>query len=348
MNQEHLQDLMEKMVNELGAAANGALVALGDRLGLYRGLAEGPTDAAGLAERTGTTQRYVQEWLSAQAASGFVSYDNEAGTFSLSPEQRAVFADEDGPFLLTGGFYSVSAIYRSQDKLAEAFRSGSGLGWEEHHEDLFCGTEKFFRSSYRGHLLGEWLPALDGVVDKLDAGAKIADVGCGHGASTLLMAEAFPRSTFVGYDFHEASVASARTRAESQGLKNVTFETASAKTFPGRDHDLVTMFDCLHDMGDPQGAAAHIRQALRPDGTLMVVEPFAHDDLEQNLNPVGRVYYAFSTTVCTPASLKQEVRAGLGAQAGEARLRQVITDGGFTRFRRATETPFNLILEAQP
>jgi ubiquinone/menaquinone biosynthesis C-methylase UbiE len=347
MDMQKLETLIGTMVNELGAAANASLVMVGDKLGLYRALGEhGPLDSEGLAKRTGTHERYVREWLAAQAASGFVTYDTEAGRFSLSPEQAAVFADEDSPVNMTGGFMSVAAVFADEPKLEQAFKSGSGVGWEEHSACLFCGTERFFRPGYKANLVAEWLPALDGMVEKLEKGARVADVGCGHGASTLIMAEAFPKSQFVGIDFHAGSIEHARDNAKA--LDNVKFEVGRAQDFPGADFHLVTVFDALHDMGDPVGAASHIRQSLRDDGCLMLVEPMAGDTLEDNLNPVGRIYYAMSTNVCVPASLSQEVGAALGAQAGEARLRQVLEEGGFSKVRRAAETPFNMILEARP
>ena len=347
LDMKKLEPLLGLMVNEIGAAANAALVLIGDKLGLYRGLAEGGAQtAAELAKRTGTHERYIREWLASQAASGFVTYDAQRETFELSPEQAAVFADDDSPVCMTGGFHSIAAVFADEPKLVDAFRSGKGIGWGDHNACLFCGVERFFRPGYRAHLVAEWLPSLDGTVDKLKRGAKVADVGCGHGTSTLIMAEAFPNSEFVGYDFHEASVAHATEHAK--GLKNVRFETARAQDFPGSDYDLVTMFDALHDMGDPVGAAAQARKSLRSDGTMMLVEPRAGDKLADNLNPVGRVFYAFSTQVCVPASLSQEVGAALGAQAGDARLADVARSAGFSRFRRAAETPFNVVLEARP
>jgi SAM-dependent methyltransferase len=341
-----LEPLLGKMVNELGAAANAALVVTGDKLGLYRALAAGALTPSELAEKTGTHERYVREWLSAQAASGFVTFDPSAGRFTLSPEQAAVFADEESPVNMTGGFYSVTAVFADEPKLTKAFKTGNGVGWSEHCNCLFCGVERFFRPGYRGHLVAEWLPALDGVVEKLKRGARVADVGCGHGASTLIMAAAFPDSEFVGVDFHEASIAHAREQAN--GLANVRFEAARARDYRGSGYDLVTMFDALHDMGDPIGVVSHVRKTLKPDGTLMLVEPQAGDSLADNLNPVGRVYYAFSTSICVPASLGQEVGAALGAQAGERRLADVVRQGGFSRVRRAAKTPFNMVLEARP
>ncbi len=345
-----LNAYLGRMLGDMGATVNASRVVVGDKLGLYKAMAKGgPMNAAELARRTGTAERYVREWLAAQAASGYVGCDAQAETFHLEPEQAMVFADEGSPAFLAGFFEVAEACFRTIPRMTEAFRSGRGVGWHEHHQCLFCGTERFFRTSYRHHLVDEWLPALDGVVEKLQRGAKVADVGCGHGASTILMAKAFPQSRFFGFDYHSPSIEQAREAARAAALSDqVNFEVAAAKDFSGADYDLVTHFDCLHDMGDPVGAAAHARAALKPDGTWLIVEPFAHDRLADNLNPVGRIYYAASTMICTPASLSQEVGLALGAQAGELRLRQVVTAGGFTRFRRATETPFNLILEARP
>lgn len=341
-----LEALLGTMVSEIGAAANAALVLTGDKLGLYRALAEGPLTSAQLANKTETHERYVREWLGAQAASGYVSCDTAAGSFWLSPEQAAVFADDDSPVLMTGGFFSLAAVFADEPKLTEAFKSGKGLGWGDRCNCLFCGVERFFRPGYKGHLVSEWLPALDDVVTKLERGVKVADVGCGHGASTLIMAQAFPNSEFIGYDFHDASIREARQRANAH--PNVRFETARAQDYEGSDYDLITIFDAFHDMGDPAGAARHARTALRSDGTLMLVEPMAGDALSDNLNPVSRVYYAFSTSVCVPCSLNQEVGAALGAQAGQKRLTEVLFQGGFSTVRRAAETPFNMVLEARP
>lgn len=347
LDMEKLEPLLGKMVSELGAAATGALVIVGDKLGLYRALAhKGPLSSEGLARATGTAERYVREWLATQAASGYVEYHADTGKFSLSPEQAAVLADEESPVFMAGGFSSLAAVYADEPRLTEAFKSGRGIGWGEHCNCLFCGTERFFRPGYKAHLVGEWLPALDGVTAKLARGGTVADVGCGHGASTILMADAYPESRFIGFDFHDKSVAAARTAAGDR--QNVRFEVARAQDFPGARFDLVTIFDALHDMGDPVGAARRAREALKPDGTLMIVEPLAGDTLADNLNPVGRIYYAFSTSICVPASLGQETGAALGAQAGEARLRDVLAAGGFTRIRRALSTPFNMVLEARP
>jgi SAM-dependent methyltransferase len=340
-----LEPLLGTVVNEIGAASNAALVILGDKLGLFRALSAGPMTSDELAKKTGTHERYVREWLSSQAASGFISYSASNNTFSMSPEQVAVFADDNSPVLMTGGFVSLSAIYADEPKLGEAFKTGKGLGWGEHCNCLFCGVERFFRPGYRAHLVAEWLPALDGVVAKLERGASVADVGCGHGASTLLMAQAFPNSEFVGIDFHDASIAHARDLGRD--LKNLRFQVAKAQDFPGSGFDLVTMFDALHDMGDPVGAVSRARDVLKSDGTLMLVEPMAGDSLAENLNPVGRVYYASSTNICVPTSMNQEVGRALGAQAGAKRLADVIREGGFSGVRKAAETPFNMVLEAR-
>jgi SAM-dependent methyltransferase len=302
-----------------------------------------------LAQRTGTDARYVREWLSNQAAGGYVAYDPQQAAFSLTPEQSLALAQEGSPAFVPGAFQLATALTKDEEKIGQAFVDGHGVGWHEHHHDLFSGTERFFRPGYAANLIDGWIPALDGVQAKLEAGGLVADVGCGHGASTILMAQAYPRSEFVGFDYHEASIEHARKAAAEAGLDGrVSFEVAPAKEYPGEGYDFVAMFDCLHDMGDPVGAASHVLQTLTADGTWMIVEPYANDRLEDNLNPVGRVFYGASTLVCTPASRDQEVGLALGAQAGEARLRDVVTDGGFTRFRRATETPFNIVLEARP
>ena len=349
LNEEKLHEFLGKMVNEMGAAANGALIVLGDRLGLYKSLTKnGPMTSSELAQSTGTAERYVREWLSAQAASGYIEYHPETQKFHMTPEQSMVFGNEDSPVIMTGAFYAISSMYLDEPKIAEAFQSGQGVTWGEHNSCLFCGTEKFFRPSYRANLVSSWIPSLEGVEEKLKKGAKVADVGCGHGASTLVMAEAFPNSEFIGYDIHDKSIEHASHLAKESGLNNISFEVATSKNFPGKGYDLVTFFDCLHDMGDPVGACSHVIEALNEDGTCMIVEPFAKDSLEENLNPLGRAFYAFSTMICTPTSLSQEVALGLGAQAGEKRLREVALSGGFSQFRKATETPFNLILEAKP
>ena len=346
LDMSKLEPLLGTMVNELGAAANAALVHIGGKLGLFDALAKGPASSAELAAKTDTSERLVREWLASQAASGYVSYDGKSGKFYLSPEQTAVLADEDSTVFMRGGFLSLAAVFADEAKLTEAFRTGRGQGWGDYCNCLFCGVERFFRPGYKANLIEAWLPSLDGVVEKLQRGAKVADVGCGHGASTMLMAQAFPKSEFVGIDFHGASIECAQEKAKH--LKNARFQTARAQDYVERGFDLVTMFDALHDMGDPVGAAQHARETLKPDGTFMLVEPMAGDRLDQNLNPVGRVFYAFSTAVCVPTSLNQEVGAALGAQAGEKRLTQVLREGGFSRVRRSAETPFNMILEARP
>jgi SAM-dependent methyltransferase len=343
---QKLEALLGTMINELGAAANAALVILGDKLGLYRALSEGgAATSAELAKRTGTSERYVREWLSAQAAGGFITYDPKSATFSLSPEQAAVFSDEQSPVFMAGGFHTLAAVYASEPRLVEAFRTGEGIPWAAHCTCLFCGTERFFRPGYRAHLLGEWLPALDGIVEKLAAGgARVADVGCGHGSSTYIVAEAFPKAQVVGFDLHDRSIHVARERGK--GLLNLRFEIAAAREYGG-EYDLITLFDALHDMGDPVGALAHARRTLRPGGSVMIVEPMSGDRLEDNLNPVGRSFYAFSTSLCVPGSLSQEVGAALGAQPGEARVREIARQAGFTQFRRVAQTPFNMVLEAR-
>ena len=349
VNTDKLNSFMGKMVGDFGTALNASLMLIGDKLGLYKTLAaKGPMNGMELAQATGTSERYVREWLSAQAASGYVEYDASSGKFSMQPEQALALADEDSPFFMGGIGDLVAATFLDEPKISEAFKTGKGVGWNRRSECLFCGTARFFRTGYKHHLVQEWLPALDGVVEKLERGAKVADVGCGHGVSTRLMAEAFPNSRFFGFDYHPGSIEAARQAAKDTGLGDrVRFEVQSAKTYPAEDYDLVCFFDCLHDMGDPIGAIRHVRETMADDGTCMLVEPFANDRLEDNLNPVGRVFYAASTAICTPASLDQEVGMALGAQAGEARLRDVARHGGLTRFRRATETPFNLILEAR-
>ena len=345
-----LEAFMGQAVGDLGAAISGLMVHLGDELGLYKAMSgAGILTAAELAERTGCDARYVQEWLNNQAAGGYVAYHAEQDAYELPPEQALALADEDSPVFLPGGFAGIAAAWSGADKYLDAFRTGKGVGWHEQDARLFRGTERFFRPGYRAHLVPEWIPALDGVEDKLRAGARVADVGCGHGASTVLMAEAYPHSRFTGFDFHPPSVDTARKRAADAGVADrVTFEVASAKDYPGEGFDLVTFFDCLHDMGDPEGVVRHARSTIAADGTVMLVEPYAGDRTADNLTPVGRAFYGFSTVICTMASKAQEVGLALGAQAGEARLRDIFTAGGFSRFRRATETPFNLILEARP
>jgi 2-polyprenyl-3-methyl-5-hydroxy-6-metoxy-1,4-benzoquinol methylase len=345
-----LEAFMGRVVLDMGAMISAPLMVLGEKLGLYKAMAgAGSLSSAELAERTGVAERSLREWLRNQAAGGYISYDAATDTYSLPDEQALALADENSPVYVLGAFDLIASLYADEDRITEAFRTGAGMGWHEHDHRLFCGTERFFRPGYKANLVAEWLPALDGVVEKLERGAKVADVGCGHGASTIIMAEAFPNSTFHGFDYHDGSIEQARKRAEEAGVADrITFETAAAKDFPGAGYDLVCVFDCLHDMGDPVGAAKHVREVLAPDGSWMVVEPYAEDRVEDNLNPVGRVFYGASTVVCTPASLAQEVGLALGAQAGEARLTEVIKQGGFGNVRRATQTPFNLILEATP
>jgi 2-polyprenyl-3-methyl-5-hydroxy-6-metoxy-1,4-benzoquinol methylase len=347
---DKLMQFVFRAVDEVGAALNAALVVMGDKLGLYRSLAgTGGLTPAELADRTGTAERYVREWLNAQAAGGFVSYDPDTERYSLAPEQAVALTDSDSPAYLPGFFQIALGSVIDSPSITEKARSGNGFGWHEHVHDVHEGCERFFRPGYNAHLISEWLPALDGVVEKLEHGALVADVGCGHGASTILMAKAFPNSTFVGSDYHEGSIETARTRAQEAGVADrVSFQVAPAAGYSGTGYDLVTMFDCLHDMGDPVGAARHVGSTLKPDGTWMIVEPNAGDRPEDNFNPVGRAYYAFSTLLCTPASLSQEVGLALGAQAGPARIREVVQAGGFTQFRQAAETPFNLVFETRP
>ena len=350
IDMEKLMGFVFKAVDEVGATLNTALVVMGDRLGLYRALAgAGQLTPAELAQRTGTAERYVREWLNAQAAGGFVDYDPDSSRYSLPIEHAAALTDESCPAYLPGFFQAAFGSVLDSARITEAIKTGEGVGWHEHNQDVFDGVERFFRTMYNAHLIAEWLPALDGVVDKLQRGATVADVGCGHGASTILMAQTFPASTFVGSDYHEGSIATARKRAAEAGVSDrVRFEVAPASSYAGTGYDLVTTFDCLHDMGDPVGAARHVRRSLAADGTWMIVEPAAGDRVEDNFNPVGRAFYGFSTLLCTPASLSQEVGLALGAQAGEARIRDVVTRAGLTRFRRASETPFNAVFEARP
>jgi len=349
VNPDALNALLGRVVQDMGAAAQAPLILIGDKLGLYRAMGDGvPVTPAELAKKTGTAERYVREWLNANAAGQLVQYDADKGTYFMTPEQALVLALDDTPVHLPGFYHLLASLMKDEEKLTEIYRTGKGMGWHEHEKGLFEGTERFFRPTYLANLVSSWIPALEGVEAKLKAGARVADIGCGHGASTLLMAKSYPNSKFFGFDYHLPSIEKAREKAKAAGVSDrVTFEVASAKDFPGKDYDLVAFFDCLHDMGDPVGAAGHVKTTLAPDGTWMIVEPFANDQLEDNLNPIGRVYYAASTLVCTPASLSQEGGLGLGAQAGEARLKNVVMQGGFTRFRRATETPFNLILEAR-
>jgi SAM-dependent methyltransferase len=348
MNEQRLQAFLGRAIGDFGAALSAVLVLIGDELGLYKALADGPATPEELAGRTGTSPRYVREWLANQAAGGYIEFDPAAGRYFLDDEQALCLANPDGPMDLPGAYMLVQDLFHIKARAVENFRTGGGMEWGEHHPCLFAGTERFFRAGYNVHLLGSWLPALDGAIGKLEAGGRVADVGCGHGASTIVMARAFPNSEIVGIDYHEASIETARARAQEAGLSNARFEAADATSYGGRDYDLIAFFDALHDMADPSGAAKHARQALKSDGHCLLVEPFAGNTVTENLNPVGRVYYAASSMVCVPVSLARGGPA-LGAQAGEERLRKVmVDDGGFTRFRRATETPFNLVLEARP
>jgi 2-polyprenyl-3-methyl-5-hydroxy-6-metoxy-1,4-benzoquinol methylase len=351
IDEERLNALLGQAVVEFGATVNAALVVIGDRLGLYRELAAGgPQTSAELAARTSTSERYVREWLNAQAASGWVDYHADAERYSMSPEQALMFADPSSPAFVGGGFQLALGSADAREHIAEAFATGTGFGWGEHDHDVFEGCQRFFEPGYRANIVQSWIPALDGVHEKLAAGGKVADVGCGHGASSIVIAEGYAKAIVHGTDAHDGSIAEARQLAAEAGVSDrVSFATAPADAIaPGAGYDLVTTFDCLHDMGDPVGAARSIRAALDPNGTWMIVEPIAGDTVQDNLNPVGRAYYAFSTLLCTPSSLSQEVGLALGAQAGEARLRQVLETAGFTRVRRAAETPFNVVLEARP
>ncbi len=349
INPDKLMAFMGKLVGDLGAMMSIGPMLIGEKLGFYKAMSDGvPINAAELARKTKTDERYVREWLCAQAASGFVEYDSGTGQFSMTEEQAAALGAEGGPFYFLGAIDIAVAMIRDEPQLLEAFRTGKGVGWHEHDACLFRGTERFFRPGYMRHLLSEWLPALEGVKEKLEAGGRVADVGCGHGASTILMAQAFPKSRFWGFDYHAPSIESARAAAATAGVDDrITFEVASAKDFPGKSYDMVAFFDCLHDMGDPVGAARHVHSTLGDKGAWMIVEPMASDRVEDNLNPVGRVFYSASTFLCTPASKAQEVGLALGAQAGEAQLRRVISEGGFGQIRRVAETPFNMVLEAK-
>jgi len=347
---QKLEQFVFRAVEEVGATLNAALVVMGDKLGLYRTLAgAGGLTSAELAKRTELSERYVREWLNAQAAGGYLEYDPQSATYTLPPEQRVALTDQTSPAYLPGFFQIALGSVIDSPRITDAARSGKGVGWHEHNHDVLEGCERFFRPGYSASLVSTWLPALDGVVEKLERGAKVADLGCGHGSSTILMAQAFPNARFVGSDYHAGSIETARERAQEAGVADlVSFHTAASTADHGQDYDLVTMFDCLHDMGDPVGAAKRVHGMLAPDGTWMIVEPMAGDSVEDNLNPVGRAFYGFSTFLCTPASLSQEVGLALGAQAGQAKIAEVVRAGGFTRFRRAAETPFNLVFEARP
>ena len=349
LDMNKLNAFIGQFVNDLGASVHAGMVVIGEKLGLYKALAARPMGSSELALKTQTDERYLREWLASQAAGGYITYDEKTGKFSLSTEQAFTLANEDSPAYLPGAFELALASLAAVPRITESFRSGKGMGWHEHQEGVFHGCEKFFRPGYAANLVSTWIPALQDVKAKLEAGARVADVGCGKGASTLLLAKAFPKARFFGFDYHDKSIEAAREYARRDGIADrVTFEVAKAKEFPGRDYDLVAVFDCLHDMGDPIGAATHVRKSLAKDGTWMIVEPFANDQLKDNLNPVGRVFYSFSTLLCTPCSRSQEVGMCLGAQAGETRIRDVVTAAGFSRFRRATETAFNIVYEARP
>lgn len=349
LDEAKFNEFLGKMLGDVGAVISGALILMGDRLGFYRRLAaEGPMTSIDLAAKTGTHERYVREWLSNQAASGYLTYDPSTKRFTLPSEHAPMLADENSPVLLCGLYQAAQVLYMDEGKVSQAAQNGKGLGWHEHDSRLFAATDRFFRPGYNANLLSNWIPALTGVEEKLRSGARVADVGCGHGSSTILMAQTYPNSTFFGFDYHQPSIDAARAAARKAGVEDrVTFDVSAAKTFSGSDYDLIACFDCIHDMGDPVGAAMHIRAALAKDGSFMMVEPFANDALEDNLNPVGRIFYGVSTMICTPASLAQEVGLGLGAQAGEARLRSLFTEAGFATFRRAAETPFNIVYEAR-
>jgi SAM-dependent methyltransferase len=349
LDMNKLNAFIGQFVTDLGASVHAGMVVIGEKLGLYKALAARPMGSAELAAKTHTDERYLREWLASQAAGGYVTYDEKSGKFSLSQEQAFTLANEESPAYLPGAFELALASLAAVPRIADSFRTGKGMGWHEHEDGVFHGCEKFFRPGYAANLVSTWIPSLRDVKEKLEAGARVADVGCGKGASTLLLAKAFPKSKFFGFDYHGKSIEAAREYAKRDGIADrVSFEVAKAKEYPGKDYDFVAVFDCLHDMGDPIGAAAHVRQSLAKDGTWMIVEPFANDRLKDNLNPVGRVYYSFSTLLCTPCSRSQEVGLCLGAQAGEARIREVVNTAGFSRFRRATETPFNIVYEARP
>jgi SAM-dependent methyltransferase len=349
VNPDALNAMLGRAVQDMGAALQAPLILIGDKLGLYRAMGDGaPVTPAELAKKTGTSERYVREWLNANAAGKLVEFDSKEEKYFMTPEQALVLALDDTPVHLPGFYHMLASLMKDEEKLTEIYRTGKGMGWHEHEKGLFEGCERFFRPTYLANLVSSWIPALEGVEAKLRAGARVADIGCGHGASTLLMAKSYPKSKFFGFDYHVPSVEKAREKAKAAGMEDrVTFEVAPAKAFPGKDYDLVAFFDCLHDMGDPVGAAAHVKRTLAPEGTWMIVEPFANDDTAANHNPIGRIYYSASATICVPCSLAQEVGLGLGAQAGPARLEKVARGGGFTHFRKAAETPFNMVFEAR-
>jgi SAM-dependent methyltransferase len=346
---DKLNALLGQAVQDMGAAMHAPLIVIGDKLGLYRAMGDGvPVTPAQLAQRTGTAERYIREWLNANAAGNFVEYDAANGTYFMTPEQALALAQDDTPIHLPGFYHMLASLMKDEEKITEIYRTGKGMAWHEHEKGLFEGCERFFRPTYLANLVSSWIPALEGVEAKLKMGARVADIGCGHGASTLLMAKAYPKSQFFGFDYHAPSIETARKKAKAAQVSDrVTFQVAPSKEFPGREYDLVAFFDCLHDMGDPAGAARHVRESLAPGGTWMIVEPFAHDEIARNLNPVGRIMYSASASVCVPCSLSQEVGLGLGAQAGPANIEKVVRGGGFTRFRKATETPFNMVFEAR-
>jgi SAM-dependent methyltransferase len=347
IDQDKLNAFLGKAVGDLGAALSGALMSIGDELGLYRALATEHLTPAELAARTETHERYIREWLADQAAGGYVEFDPSNGKYFLNAEQALCLADPAGPVDLPGAYLIVQDLYHVRERALRNFRTGQGMEWGEHNGCLFHGTERFFRAGYNANLVNAWLPALEGVVDRLERGARAADVGCGHGASTVLLAKQYPKSEFIGYDYHGPSIETARKRAAAAGVHNARFEVADAVSYKDRDLDFIAFFDCLHDMADPVGAARHACESLKSDGVCMLVEPMAGDRVEDNLNPVGRVYYGASSMICVPVSLARKGPA-LGAQAGEKRLREVMVSAGFTRFRRATQTPFNMVLEARP
>lgn len=347
VDQARLDAFKAKLLPELGGAASMVVAMLGDKTGLFKAMAgAGALTPAQLATRAGCAERLVREWLNAMAAAGWIDCDPEVPTYTLSAEQAAVFADEDSPHNMQGFFQSTASMIFDLDRTAEAFKTGTGVPWGDRHSCLFCGTERFFRPGYIANIVARWIPALDGIQQRLEAGARFADVGCGYGISTVLLAEAFPRSDFVGYDFHGPSIERAREKAAEMGLANVSFEVAAAKTYAARDFDVIAFFDCLHDMGDPVGAMVHARRALTPDGSVMLVEPFAHDDLKDNMTPVSRLFYSGSTCVCTPASMSQEVGLALGAQAGAARLRAVALEAGFADLKPVMTSDFNMVMQA--